>query len=83
MSNLYFKCTVEFFVRLDEETAEKIDGDVLLLVSGHVANSCNVMVTQLNDASKETSEYESGEIETKYISARQGNAKFRKVGLNV
>jgi hypothetical protein len=61
---------------LDEETAQKVESDVLLLVSAHVANACSSMVKQLNDASEETSEYEGGEITTKYISARQGKNKF-------
>ena len=83
MSNLFFKCTFDIFVRLDVETAQNIEHDVLLLVSGHVANACCIVVKQLNDTSKETSEYESGEITTKYISARQGNAKFGRIINNV
>jgi hypothetical protein len=76
LTDIYFKCSFDVFVRLDEETARKIEYDTLLLVSAHVAKACNSTVKRLNDASKETSEFETGEITTKYISARQGEKKF-------
>lgn len=82
MTDIYFKCNFEVFVRLDEEAAQKMHSDVLLLVSAHVANACNSTVKRLNDTSKESSSFETGEITTKYISARQGEKKFGKVGLH-
>ena len=76
MTDIYFKCNFDVFVRLDEGAAQKMKSDVLLVVSAHVGNACNVVVNQLNHASDENSQYKSGEITTKYISARQGNQKF-------
>lgn len=76
MTDIYFKCTFDIFVRLDEEAARKCKSDVLLMVSAYVANACAISVKELNEASTELSGYKSGEITTKYLSARQGEKKF-------
>lgn len=83
MTDIYFKCTFDIFVQLDEGAAQKFKSDVLLVVSAHVANACAIVVKQLNDVSTEKSEYKAGEITTKYISAGQGKKKFRSRSPNV
>ena len=76
MTDIYFKCTFDVFVRLDEAAAQKMKSDVLLVVSSYVGNACGLVVKQLNDASTEASAYKAGEITTKYYSAGHGKKKF-------
>ena len=76
MANLYYKCTFDCYVSIDEETAQKTNTDALRVstfVGTHLANC----ISELNKTSSPSS-FANGEITTKAITARQGEARFKE-----
>lgn len=73
---LYFKCTFDCYVSLDEETAAKNKTGVLRVsefIGTHLANCISTLNKEQSAAS-----FVSGEITTKIIIARQGKKWFEK-----
>ena len=76
MANLYYKCTFDCYVSIDEETAMKTRTDALRVstfVGVHLANC----ISELNKTNSSSS-FANGEITTKTITARQGEARFKE-----
>ena len=73
---LYFKCTFDCYVALDEETAAKSNTGALRVstfVGAHLANCLSEL-----EKKQSATTFVSGEITTKVISARQGKKWFEK-----
>ncbi len=73
---LYFKCTFDCYVSLDEETAAKSKTGVLRVsefIGAHLANCITELGKEQSDSS-----FANGEITTKAITARQGKKWFEK-----
>ena len=77
-TKIYLKCTFDCYVAMTETTMKKrFDGDIILLsqlVGTILANS----LPDLEEISNSELSLKSGEITTKYILARQGEARFKK-----
>jgi len=73
----YFRCTFVFHVKNDEEK-KRVDA---LLLSSYLNNPLCEFTDKLNDKARESGlalTFKNGDLETKYITARQGNAAFSK-----
>jgi len=73
---IYLKCTFDCYVKLTENTMKKRFQGNIILLSQIVGTILANALTSLEDISKSELLLKSGEITTKYISARYGLKLF-------